>query len=76
MSFTRTSLPPVVRLGGSTDVAVGSTMSHTSTTATTVALRPVVLRIPQPPSMELGPVSEERPPDKRERMARNRLAED
>ncbi len=61
MTFNRTSLPPVVRLGGSTDVGVLSTMTHTTKSDTPLVRQPVVIRIPQPPDRELQPIADESP---------------
>jgi hypothetical protein len=57
MTFTRTSLPPVVRLGGSTDVPVTASSSFTTLSVATSIIRPTVVRIDMAYGEELQPTS-------------------
>lgn len=56
MSFNRTSLPPMVTLGGSTDVPASSAMSDTSMSPSALILKTIVLRTSQGAEAELQPL--------------------
>ena len=58
MTFTRTSLPPVVRLGGSTDVPAIVSSSSTSMSIGTSVVRPTIVRIEMMPGAEVEPVDD------------------
>lgn len=73
--FSQTILPPIVRLGDSTDVGFRPSMSYTTTDTPPIVIQPVVLRVPLPAESAVEPLPEQRKLDKRERRARRQRSD-